>query len=299
MPWRKLSYCFKEAIRNMRRNLFTSLITIGTISIALFMLSIFLLLSLNVREIIQTFGDRINITLYLSEDLTEKDIQELIKQITTLQEIRDLHFISREDALRELKGMLKNQDGILDNITPNPLPQSLEIKVRRQFQNSTSIELLVERLKIYRGITDIAYGDQWLKKFTTVFNFLNFIGILITGMIILATIFIVSNTIKLSISSRSDEIEIMKLVGATNRFIKLPFFLEGVFQGTLGSLIAVGILFALYRVSTNWLVNHRFFELSFLSLSFFPQDLIWMVILSGTALGALGSLTSVSRFVRG
>jgi cell division transport system permease protein len=156
----------------------------------------------------------------------------------------------------------------------------------------------VERLKNYQGINDIEYGDEWLKKFTTIFSFLNLVGILMIGLILLATIFIISNTIKLSIYHRSDEIEIMKLVGATDLFIKFPYFLEGLFQGTLGSLIAIGLLFTLYRVSTTWLANHRFLELGFLSLSFLPQDLTWMIILSGAALGALGSLTSLSRFLR-
>jgi cell division transport system permease protein len=298
MSWQKFSYCFKEAMQNMKRNLFTNCITICTISIALFMLSVFLLLSLNVKEILQTFGDKIHITLYLDNALTENEIQDLIKKITTFREIRDIHFVSRNDALYELKKILKNQDAILDNLTPNPLPQSFDITIKRDYQNSNSIEPMIERLKKYPGITDIEYGDIWLKKFTTVFNFLNLIGILITGMIILATVFIVSNTIKLSINSRNAEIEIMKLVGATNRFIKFPFFLEGVVQGTLGSLIAVGLLFALYRVSVNWLVSHRFLELSLISLSFFPQDLVWMIILSGSFLGALGSMASLGRFLK-
>jgi cell division transport system permease protein len=299
MSLRTFSYSLKDAFRSMRRNLFTSIITVGTISIALFILSIFLLLSLNVKETIQTFGDRIHITIYLSDDLTDEDIHALIKQVTAVRETRDIRYISQDDALNELKRMLKNQDGLLDALSPNPLPRSLEIKVKREYQNAASIESLVKKLSGYKGISDIEYGDEWLNKFTTVFSFLNLVGILITGIIILATIFIVSNTIKLSIANRRDELEIMKLVGATDRFIKFPFFLEGLFQGTLGALISIGLLFTLYRVSKTWLINHRLIELSFLSLSFFPQDLIWMIILSGAVLGALGSLTALSRFLRG
>jgi cell division transport system permease protein len=298
MIWRKFTYCLKGALRNVWRNFFTNLITIGTISISLLILSIFLFLNLNVKEIIHTFGDRIHITLYLNDDLTEAEIHRLIKQITPLREIGNLTFISRDNALRELKRMLKNQDGILDNLSPNPLPNSLEIKVKREYQNSASIENLVERLRKYQGINDIEYGDEWVRKFTTIFSFFNLIGVLMTGLITIATVFIISNTIKLSIYSRSDEIEIMRLVGATNLFIKFPFFLEGFLQGTLGSLIAIGLLFTLYRISTTWLTNHRSLELSFLSLTFLPQDLIWMIIFSGALLGALGSVTSLGRFLR-
>jgi len=298
MSWHKFSYFFKEAIRDIRRNLFTNLITIGTISISLIILSIFLLLSLNVKKIIHTFGNEIHITLYLNDNLSTIEIHGLIKEIAHLREISNLSFISRDDALNELKRMLKNQDALLNNLSPNPLPQSLEIQVKREYQNSASIENLVERLKKYNGIQDIEYGEEWLKKFTIVYSFLYLLGILMGGLIILSTIFIISNTIKLSIYSRSEEIEIMKLVGATNRFIKFPFFLEGLFQGALGSLISLGLLFILYRMSTAWLTNQRFSELSFISFSFFTPDLIWMIILSGTILGAVGSLASLTRFLR-
>jgi cell division transport system permease protein len=298
MFWRKFFYCVKDAVRNVKGTLVTNLITIFTISLSSLVLSIFLLLSFNVKTLIHTFGDKIHVILYLDDDLSAFDLQQLIRDVSAFKEVLDLRYVSRDDALHDLKKILKNQDGILDNLSANPLPQSLEIQVKSEYHSSAEIEDLVKKLKKYKGVNDIEYGEDWLRKFTTIFSFLNLLGILIAGIIVLATIMIISNTIKLSIHSRCDEIEIMKLVGATDRFIKFPFFLEGLLQGVLGSLLSTGLLFLLYRLSLRWLAGHRFLELSFLSISFLPPDVLWIIIFSGAAIGAMGSLTSLAKFLK-
>lgn len=233
----------------------------------------------------------------MSDEITQEEIKKLIRELANFNEIQDIHYNSREDALNELKRILKTQDSLLDNLDPNPLPQSLEIKVKREFLDSFYIEALVEKLKKCQGVKDIEYGNEWLKNFTTVFNFLNLLGTFLIGMLILATVFIISNTIKLSIYNRSTEIEIMKLVGATNRFIRFPFFLEGLFQGLCGSFIALVLLFVVYQVINKWLSSHHFLKFGFLSLTFVPRDLIGIIILSGAALGGIGGITSLGRFL--
>jgi cell division transport system permease protein len=177
------------------------------------------------------------------------------------------------------------------------LPASLEIHLKKANRDSSSISLYVERLKKIPMIKEVQYGEEWVKRFSHFMDLVRFAGILVAGFIVLAVVFIVANTIKLTIYARKDELELMGLVGATRLFIKIPFLIEGVVQGVVGAALAILFLLGVYMA---FLQNADFF-FSFNTLEagllFLPLSYLAALLFAGAALGFLGSLASLKRFI--
>jgi cell division transport system permease protein len=159
------------------------------------------------------------------------------------------------------------------------------------------VEAYVASLKRIPGIVDVQYGEEWVRRFTTFMNFMRLVGALLGGFLLLAVVFIVSNTIKLTIYSRKDELEILGLVGATRFFIKAPYVIEGMLQGAASGFLAILILFALYLAFLHNAGNFLSFNPAAGGLSFLPPSYVVGIFCGGVVLGFLGSITSLRRFV--
>src|SRR6185369_1858733 len=162
---------------------------------------------------------------------------------------------------------------------------SFEISLKRANRDTQGVELFVSSLKRIPGISEVQYGEEWVRRFNTFLNFMRLLGALLGTFLVIAVIFIVSNTIKLTIYSRRDEREVMALVGATRFFIKAPFLIEGVFQGGAGAILAMGLLFGLYEGFLHNAGNFLTFNPVTAGLAFLPMDYVWGICLSGIALG--------------
>jgi cell division transport system permease protein len=205
--------------------------------------------------------------------------------------------VSRAEALKRFKNRLRGQETLLEGVRPEVLPTSFEISLKRAHRDTQNVESFVTVLKRIPGITEVQYGEEWVKRFNAFLNFMRRLGGLLGGFLVLAVIFIVSNTIKLTIYARRDEIEIMSLVGATAFFIKAPFLLEGLMQGLAGAVIAIGMLLAMYAGFLHNAGSFLTFNPVSSGLGFLPLEYIGGIILAGGMLGFIGSLTSLKRFV--
>jgi cell division transport system permease protein len=293
----RIHYFVERAFINIRQNLLVTLLTIGTITLAFLILSLALLIYVNLERVTESWSDRVQVTAYFSEDLSPGDLATLKAKITAVEGTSDVQYISKDEALKRFYGRLKGQEALLEGVSPEILPSSLEIHLKKNSRDSTSVSRYVERLKKIPMITEVQYGEEWVKRFSHFMNLIRFAGVLVAGFIVLAVVFIVANTIKLTIYARKDELDLMGLVGATRLFIKVPYLIEGVVQGVIGAILAILVLLGVYLAFLN---NADFFfsfntmEAGFL---FLPVTYLVALVFGGAALGFLGSLASLKRFI--
>lgn len=290
-------YFVERAFLNIRQNMLVNVLTIITISLAFLILSLFLLVYVNLERVTASWSDRVQITAYFERDLSNVEISDLSKRIRAIPGTSAVDYVSREEAFRRFYGRLKGQESLLEGVSPEILPSSVEIRLKRDSRDSRSVAAYITRLRQLPEITEVQYGEEWVKRFNDFMNLVRFAGALVGGFIVLAVIFIVANTIKLTIYSRKDELELMGLVGATRMFIKAPFLIEGMIQGVAGVVLALMVLAGAYMA---FLHNADIFSSiggMESGLIFLPLHYLAALLLGGAALGFLGSLASLKKFI--
>lgn len=286
-----ISYYLREGFRNISRNKLLTLTAIFTISVSMMILGVFLILFLNLKLLHQSWGEMVQITVYLKEGANEND---LIKKIRKEKVVAEVIYTSKEKALMGFEKELGKEKRILDSIGDNPLPASIDITVNKEYRSSEFIEPLVKILKELEGVEEIHYGEEWVRDLTALLKGLKVTGLLLGSFLALGITSIISNTIRLTLYARQEEIEIMKLIGATRSFIRGPFLVEGVLQGACGGVLSILLLYGFFRI-VDYGIDFRLtgFHLSFLTLS-----LVVEITFSGILLGLLGSLFSMGRFLK-
>ena len=293
----RVSYFLGRALANIRQNIFVNAVTIGTITLALLIVSLFLLLFVNLENAAEIWSEKVQVTVYFDKDITPQEQDSLKQKITGLPGTAKVTWVGRDEALRRFKGRLKGQETLLDGIRTDVLPASFEISLKKSSRSTEAVERYVSRLKAIQGVGEIQYGEEWVRRFNTVLNFMRIVGALVGGFLILAVIFIVSNTIQLTVYARRDELEIMSLVGATRLFIKMPFLVEGVLQGVSGGLLALLLLISLHFLFLHNAGNFLTFNPATAGLSFLPVEYSVGVLVAGVLLGFVGSLAALRRFI--
>lgn len=293
----KFGYFFSRAVVNIRQNLFVNIVTIGTITLALLILALFLLVFTNLGGAADDWSKRMQITTYFDRDLAPREIDALRGRIQALSGTEKVVYISRDEALKRFRARLKGQESLLDGVTADVLPASMEITLKRGGRTSEFIEAYAAQLKKMPDVGEVQYGAEWVRRFSAFMNFMRLVGLLLGSFLVLAVVFIVSNTIKLTIYARKEEIEILGLVGATRFFIKAPFLIEGVLQGAAGALLALFILALCYLAFLHNAGNFLSFDPANIGLVFLPPSHLAGIFLGGIALGFMGSLTSLKRFI--
>lgn len=290
-----LLYFFSEAFQTIRNNLVTTSVTITTIAISLAVCGLFAGIFINLNNILGSMGSQIQVVAYMKDGLSNDAILNIKRDIAAMPEVDDLEYISKERAFSIFKNDVKGQKGILEGLDASPFPASLDIKVKKAYRNSAGINGLVSKLKVVHGIEDVQYGREWVDKLFAFVGFIEMFALVIGSFILLATIFIVSNTIRLAIYARREEIEIMGLLGATNIFIKTPFLIEGIIEGFLGAIIAVGIL---YLTNLILVMKTPPLFISAIAMPFSISHFFLGFIVVGITLGLLGSSIALRKFVK-
>jgi len=293
----RLQYFIARALNNIRQNVFVNVVTIGTITLALLIVSLFLLLFVNLESAAENWSEKVQVTVYFDKELTQQEQTEMKNRIQSLPATAKLGWVGRDEALKRFKVRLKGQETLLDGIRPEVLPTSFEITLKKNSRSTEAVNAYVARLKSIPGIGEIQYGEEWVRRFNTFLTFMRIVGGLVGGFLVLAVIFIVSNTIQLTIYARRDELEVMSLVGATRLFIKMPYLLEGFVQGLAGGLLALLLLLSVHMLFLHNAGNFLTFNPATAGLSFLPPEYIVGIIGAGALLGVLGSLAALRRFI--
>lgn len=293
-----ITHFIEEALNNIRRNAFVTVITVGTIALSFLILGVFLIIFSNLKDITSSWQEQIQIVAYLKEGLSSADITSLEEKIRAEREVSSVRFISKDKALSEFKKDLANQTGLLDGLGENPLPAYFEVKIKKAYQDSGAVSSLAERSKKIKGIEDVQYGQEWVENLSSFLDLMVIVGLVVGGLVSLAVILIVSNTVKLTVYARAEDIEIMKLIGATDWFVKIPFLIEGMVIGLVGAFLSIAILFGIYQLLMQRLSLNAGILLGKFSIAFLSWPDIAILLFAGMLLGLFGSFVSVGRFLK-
>jgi cell division transport system permease protein len=289
-------FYYKRAIKDIRDNRFLNAVTIITIAISVLIVSAFILFFANANEMMNTWREGIRVMAYLKPGVPEIEIPAIKLNIKGMYGVQDLRFISKNEALKRLKVQLKRQSSLLENLKENPLPDAFEIRMMASSQGQDKVEELAARIESLTQVEEVEYGQKWLGRFTNIFNLFKLAGYAMGGLFFIAAVFIVANTIRLVLYSRREEVEIMRLVGATNGFIKAPFYIEGLIQGLLGGVIGVATLFVTFMfVSSN--IEQGFSSGSF-TIRFLSPVILCGTIFCSMLVGWLGCYLSLRQFLK-
>jgi cell division transport system permease protein len=286
----------KRAIKDILDHRFLSVTTIITIAVSVLIAGAFALFLMNANDIMNTWKKGIRVMVYLKPDIPEIKIGEFERRIQEMDGVRDVQFISKKEALQRLKNQMKRQPSLLENLKENPLPDAFEIRLKESFQNRNRIEALAERLSSLVQVEDVEYGQIWLGRFMSIINLFRLTGYAMGGLFFLAAVFIVANTIRLVLYSRREEVEIMRLVGATDGFIKAPFYIEGLVQGALGGMIGLAVLFVIFLlVSLN---VEQGLTAGLFTIRFLSPGASCGILVCSMFVGWLGCYLSLKQFLR-
>jgi len=284
-----LSYILKESFSGFRKVKISGIITIFTITVSLLLLGIFLIVLENINDVVQNIRDRIEIEVFLTDRLSKSEKDDIQKKISLVEGVGNIKFISKEEAskiFRQEFGEDINQ--VLDF---NPLPESFKITLSDEYKNSAKVKQITEELRNLKGVDDVLYRKTLLELLDRRAKLFSEISLTIGIVIGLISVFLISNTIRLIIYSKRKVIETMKLVGATGRFIKTPFIIEGFLHGFLAGVIAAAVLYILIRFILPF-VGEDLFSKIVVKYYFYPG-----IILIGCLLSLVGSLFSTKIFL--
>ena len=287
---------FKRALDDIFKNRFLNLVTIITISLSILIASAFILFFVNTSDIINSWKKGLRIMAYLKPGLSNDGLKDLKQTIQSLQDVDTVIFVSKQAALKRLKNQMKNQSSLFANLTQNPLPDSIEIRMTASTESWQKIDSLAAQIEALPLIEEVEYGQRWVGRFAQIISLFRLAGYAMGALFFMATIFIVANTIRLVLYSRREEVEIMRLVGATDNFIKIPFYFEGLIQGALGAIAGLTMLYIAFMfVSAN--VEKGFFPGLF-RFHFLSPTLLLAIVLVSMLVGWLGCLISLKQFMK-
>jgi len=305
-----LRFALKEAFLNFRRTKALNLVSIGMIASSLFLLGVFLLTTVNLQEMIRKFEERVKISVFLRDGLNKERREALKKKISLLVGVKEVIYISKEEALQIFSEDLRDWAELLGSLETNPLPASFQIILKEEFKSPEKMAQLVKQISSLEGVEDIEYGERWITPINRWIRIILLADFFLLVMACLSSILVVSHTIRLTIAARRETIGVMKLVGARDGFIRRPFLIEGLFQGLSGSTLAALLLYLCYRFilfEASQLFSLEgetekkllLFQNRGLSIQFLPNQWIIWFILGGAILGLVGSGWAIRGFLKG
>lgn len=293
MKIRTWEYFIREVAVSLKRNSWMSLASVSTVAVSLLILGLFVIIVLNLNNMASHLESKVEISVYLKDELDNEKTKALGERLKAMSAVESVTFVSREEAMERLKERLGDQQNLLEALEDtNPLPNAFEIRTKQP----ELVKPTADNVSKLEGVESAKFGQDVIEQLFELTKMIRIFGVLIIGFLTLATIFIISNTIRLTVFARRREIGIMKYVGATDWFIRWPFLMEGMFLGFFGSLVAALIL----RSSYSALISRIYDTLAFLPLLPeypFLNHISLLLLVVGTAIGALGSTISLKRFM--
>jgi cell division transport system permease protein len=287
-------YYFIEAYHGLRSNGLVNLLAMGTISMAMLIVGFFLVVFLNLQAAVGAMGERLEISVYLKNVLTPQEQDYIFTRLKAEPGVKKAVFLPKAGAMELLKKELKGQEPLMEGLVENPLPDSYEITVDAKYADAAKMEALTKKIGKLYGVEDVSYGRQGVEVLDRLLKLVTYGGITLAVLLGITVVFIISNSVRLALYSRGQEIELMQWIGATRWFITGPFLVEGMLVAVLGTSLAVGILGGLFHALPREIVL-------FLSgpggLDFLPTTVIAYMIGGGGALGFAGGLVSVNKFL--
>jgi cell division transport system permease protein len=282
----------REALLSFRRAPLLSALSITTIAFSLFTLGLFGLVAINLREALRGLEERVEIVAFVLRGTPAETITLASQDIAAFPEVQDVAYVSEEQALaRARRELVEFRDAYRD-LQVNPLPASLEVRLKSGYRDAAHVERVAQRLRGFGFVNDVRFGREWVQKLDHLRNITGIVGLVIGLAFAAVAVVIIGVTIRLTLLQRAREISIMRLVGATNWFIRGPFLLEGALKGLLGGLLSLVLCYAGYLLFRDQSGG------TFAGLIFFHPLQMLAIVLFGVMLGLGGSMVSVGRHLR-
>jgi cell division transport system permease protein len=291
--------CFgRTALRGIASSPVTSGVAVATIGVALVLVGAFALLVSNMQALLDEFGGSLHVTAFLEEGLREAEQRDLAVVAGTVEGVESVRLVSKAEALERFRRGVGRGAALLEGLEDNPLPASLEITLSPTWHSAEGLEVVARSLDGIPGIADLASGQAWVEGYLRAVALIRGVGFGLGGILALATLLIVANTIRLAVLSRRDELEILSLVGASRAFINTPFLIEGLLQGAVGGVLAAALLYALFRLVLPGFEFGLELVLGGLAPRFFTLSEVLGLIASGATLGLIGSGAALAAEAR-
>lgn len=274
------------------------LLTATTMAVSLFVFGAFMLLQINLEQLLKGWGEQIQITAYLNKNLDADEIPAVVARVQSLPEVERVRTISREQAWRDFQATLGSQSGLLDGLPQDVFPASLEISLKPALSDSPMVEQIAARLRAEKEFASVEYPEEWVERLGLIVLAVQWVKWGLGGLLFLGAFFVVGSAVKLALLARKDEIEIMQLVGASEELIQAPFVLEGMIQGLAGGALSMAMLWGLFALARSQFPTLADFMAPLARPQFLDPASIALVLTSGWLLGAAGSLFSLKRFMR-
>ncbi len=292
-----LGYSLKQSLVQLVRNKGMTVASLFAITAMLLILGLFFFLTVNVNFITEEIKDQFDtIEVFLQDDQTEAQAQVIRTSLSKLDGVADVEYISKAQAMDEFKVRWGDNAYLLDGLSTNPLPNSLRVTL----EDLQDGELVAEVSRSMSGVEDVRYYQTEVNKILSISEAIQKGALVIIVFLIIVSVVVVSNTVKLTVMARQEEIRIMKYVGATNWFIRGPLLLEGMFIGLIGALISLGCTWAIYARIVSALGQQAMILLSssLVETNFMMINLAWIYVALGISIGAFGSILSMRRFLK-
>ncbi len=283
----QLQYLARESVAGFHRRKLTTGVTILIMGSSLLVLALFVLVTLNLGGLLERARGGIDLRVFLVDSLDDARLAALQPNLVSIPGVQSAHFITKDQALAELRSELGDDADVIDLLDENPLPASYHLELEPSARTSQAVARISEEVKRWPEVEDIVYSKGWvltLERWNRIFQWASLVVSLIA---LVAAVFVISNTVRLTMASSARVIEIQKLVGATNAFIRTPFLVEGVLEGVLAGAIAMGALAVGHRLVAGRLQDIIFFT---------PAQIAGFVVLC-VGLGLLGSWAAMRKYL--
>ena len=278
----------REAFLTFRRAPLLSALSVTTIAFSLFVVGLFGLVAVNLQRALTSVAERVEVVAYVLPGTPGEALAIALKDIEAFPEVQSATFVTEEDALARARAELAEFQDVFRELERNPLPASIEVRMRPGFRDATHVNDVADRLRGFGFVDDVRFGRDWVEKLDRLRQIAAAVGLVVGAAFAIVAIIIIGTTIRMAVLQRSREIAIMRLVGATDGFIRRPFLLQGAIKGTLGGLVAIALSYTAYALITRYL----------LQVTFFSQPQALAIVGFGMVIGFLGSALSVGRHLK-
>jgi cell division transport system permease protein len=290
---RALAYFFEEALQSLWRSRLINALSVGTIAVSLFVLGAFLTIASNLSEVVTRWTQKVQVTLYLEDRLEPRIARMLGERLKDDAAVESVVSVERDEARERFRALFRDLKALPEELGQNPFPASFEITLKPSHQNREAVERFVKAYEKAPGVEEVQYDLLWIQRLATAVRLVRGVGAFLGGILALAGVFTISNVIRLTVYARHDELDIMRLVGATQAYVRGPFVVEGMLQGGLGGLLSVGLLWLAFKVfAADALAASDLLGRAAIAL---PSDVCFAIVLGGMGVGVIGSLVSLGR----
>lgn len=285
-----------KALTDIRSNRFLNIITIMTIALSILLVSVFMLFFENTGRVLSAWNQGGRAMVYLSDSFTPAMLPNVKEQLLSTGGIEKMVFIPKTQALERLKQEIGSKTRFLSTLQENPLPDAIEITMTTH-SSFDRIQKAADRIEALDIVDTVEYGQAWLGRFFKLFNLFKMTGYAMSGLFLMIALFITANTVRLAFYARQTEVEIMRLVGATDGFIKTPFYVEGLLQGFLGGILGILILLTGYLTLSSG-ISQNLGAYVYLDIHFLSWPAVAIILFSSTFLGWFGCFISLKQILR-